>query len=393
MKTITTKSLNSEANISLSDTTIKTESQQPKSIKSKTVFSSTSTELPNETFKPIMAETSETPVEEEHAAKNVDTGILYSTLIDAVIAAKSGETVQLLMNSQGSGIGLYSEYHINTNKVPAHGVYCQTKDLTIDLNTFTYTVTKDLQGHGGKNVNQAIHLDTFRSVDNVISPVFPKITIKNGTINISKDLTSSKFIIQNYTDLTLQNVTIDGSDLNSENTLKSTYTVSNNNGNVKVANSTILAQSTFAEDVKSVALDICYFQSYAAPTVTISENSVIAGNIEIGKAQKTVENDTESLKLILDSGRLNGNILFDYSLDTGVKPTIQKISTFTADSVDIDTILAVADVVNEYGEKIQPSNSSQTIQQPSSAMAYAFQAAYVNQQRLQTIQRHFRLNH
>lgn len=102
------------------------------------------------------------------------------------------------------------------------------------------------------------------------------IIIKNGTI-ISED---AKMVIQNYSNLVLDNVIIEGR----ENNL---YLLSNNYGNIVLRNGTkILATS-------GVAFDLYYGMQAvydAGVTVTIEDNSVvIKGPIEYGKAARASE--------------------------------------------------------------------------------------------------------
>lgn len=101
----------------------------------------------------------------------------YETLADAVAAAKSGDTVELLKTSEGPGI-----------KVEGTG-----REITIDLNNWTYTVTSPLVGSAGTETNG------FQLLKG------NKVTIENGGLVFSAN---AKMGIKNYCDLTLNNVQI-----------------------------------------------------------------------------------------------------------------------------------------------------------------------------------------
>ena len=140
----------------------------------------------------------------------------YETLAAAVAAVPTGveTTVQLLSNAQGDGI-----------IVPSG-----TK-MVLDLGGFTYEVTTNLAGSEGAKT-QAFQL--LRNSD---------ITIKNGTITSSVAL----MLIQNYANLTLLNVTLDGTKLQGTGR----YVLSNNNGEILIGEGTTInaKDGDFAFDV------------------------------------------------------------------------------------------------------------------------------------------------
>ena len=100
------------------------------------------------------------------------------------------------------------------------------------------------------------------------------VTIKNGTL-INED---AKVLIQNYSNLTLDNVKLVGSPNN-------LYVLSNNYGNVVLKNGTTI---TAAKD--RVAFDVYYGMSKVydgGVSVTIEDDSVVVrGKIEYGKADR-----------------------------------------------------------------------------------------------------------
>lgn len=127
----------------------------------------------------------------------------YDSLAAAVSAAQPGETVTLLQDFTGAGIKIET------------GV----KDgLTINLNGHTYTVTTTV-GSTGTETNG------FQLLKG------GSITITNGTIVVGTN--SARILIQNYCDLTLDKVTLNGS-TNTE------YVLSNNNGNTTIKGGTTI---------------------------------------------------------------------------------------------------------------------------------------------------------
>ena len=112
----------------------------------------------------------------------------YETLESAVADANDGDTIELLQNASGAGL------FVGPNKFTANG-------LTIDFGDHTYTVTSPVGSTG--TVNQMLHFEQGN-----------KITLTNGTINITDDSTERaafEMIMQNYGSLTIDEMTIDGS--------------------------------------------------------------------------------------------------------------------------------------------------------------------------------------
>lgn len=182
-------------------------------------------------------------------------GYCYPTLaaaVEAVIqsADKTG-TVTLLKDAQGAGIGLF-------NGKGATGV-----DLTIDFGGHTYTCMDPAVGSTGTE-SQGFHLER----DN-------KVTLKNGTIAVSESSTKTQMLIQNYCDLTLENLTLKGAAVTG-------YIVSSNYGDITMTNVDI--DGTAAN---LVAIDLMHWlgTGYAdkAPTMVINNTSAntINGSIDV----------------------------------------------------------------------------------------------------------------
>ena len=172
-------------------------------------------------------------------------GECYTTLADAVAAAKDGATITLLKDST------------------ENGVKGENKGFVIDLNGHTLKIGNPLVGSTGTETNG---FQLLKSAGNV--------TFKNGTLTTEE----AYILIQNYCNLTLDNMVLDGRNIPVHATRPDSvvrYTLSNNCGNVTINNITIYAPETLG-----VAFDSCKYGDYAIPTVTVSGNSTIYGRIE-----------------------------------------------------------------------------------------------------------------
>ena len=219
----------------------------------------------------------------------------YETLEAAFAAATDGATITLLADCAGNGI-----------KVP-QGKY--TTGLTVDFGGFTYTVDGETVGSTGTETNG------FQLLKG------NNITFKNGTITSTK----AKILVQNYSNLTLEGMTLT---LNNPN-YASAYTLSNNNGNTVINSTTINANPA-----GGFAFDVCRYSSYPSVSVEVKGSSVINGNVEIS-ASKSDAKDGFGLKLT--SGTLNGDIVVDASAAAAMKATpekatVTKANTFTKDA-------------------------------------------------------------
>lgn len=203
----------------------------------------------------------------------------YATLVDAIAAAKDGDTVTLLQDCSGDGI------------VVDVGKFA-TKGLTVDFGGHSYTVGGKLVGSTGTASN-GFQLNK----DN-------KITFKNGAIygdasvagDDETDWTGAPAImIQNYCDLTLTGMTISGGE-------ETVYTMSNNNGNVVIKDSTITAGKASSYGSGPFAFDVCRYASYPSVTVTVKGNSVINGDVEVSG---TIGED-QSRQLYVEGGKFTG---------------------------------------------------------------------------------------
>lgn len=175
-----------------------------------------------------------------------------SAAVDAVVQSenKTG-TVTLLKDSSGGGIGLFgAQGHVGVN-------------LTIDFGGHTYTCQDPAVGSTG-TASQGFHLETGNTV-----------TLKNGSICVAQDSANTKMLIQSYCNLSLENLSLMGSDVTE-------YMISCNYGDVSLNNVTIDGTHSGL-----VALDVMHWlgTQYAdkAPTVTVvnDSNHYIKGDIDV----------------------------------------------------------------------------------------------------------------
>lgn len=189
-------------------------------------------------------------------------GVVYETLSEAIAAAVEA--------SQGTE-GLRSPLNGNVVKLlgdtsnPAL-IIPEGSNIVIDLNGYTLTMVGPGVGSSPKTATLGFQLlkDSY-------------VTFKNGVIRFNDP--KLKMGIQNYCNLTLDNVHVWGS-----STI--TYVVSNNYGNVKFKNGTIIEPTG-----SNIAFDAWYGMrpEYDVPgvNVTIEDDTVdIRGSVEFGKANR-----------------------------------------------------------------------------------------------------------
>lgn len=193
----------------------------------------------------------------------------YATLAAAVAAAQDGNTITLLKDSVGSGIGTYKD----PGKDMCGNQQIAAKGFTIDFNGHTYSVDRPAVG-SKKYETQGFHLEWKGSVETT-----PNITLKNGTLNVAEQHDPNlKLLIQNYCNLTLDNMTVDGTNL-TKGWGTYTYVTSNCNGTVKIKDTTIISENPSLD----VAFDVDGDKDgrpYGAVSLTIEGNSKISGKFE-----------------------------------------------------------------------------------------------------------------
>ena len=227
----------------------------------------------------------------------------YTTLTAAVNAVSDGETITLLKDATGDGVKVTSG-----------------KNFTLDFGGHTYTVDGTTVGSAGTET-QAFQL--LKDSD---------ITFKNGTITSSKAL----MLVQNYSNLTLDNMTLDGSKLIGD----APFTSSNNNGTVNVTGNTSIIAKTggYAFDVS--------FANTSYPNgaqVTIDTTGTI-GAINFNTWSQGGTNFAGSLTV--KNGTIGEITVDDDALTLGA---VDKITitggTFANKSINADATLLVVDNV------------------------------------------------
>ena len=203
--------------------------------------------------------------------QNMTTGQLYTTLEAAINAVNLDESNGL------NEIILYGDLSGNGVKVESG------KTVSVNLNGYTYNIDGTTVGSSGTETNgfQLLKDST--------------VTFKNGVIASSK----AKILIQNYSNLTLNNITLDGSKLVG----LYPYTLSNNNGITNIIDSVIIAKkNSYAFDVYGG------FSDYSGPKVIVSGNSVIDGKIEVAIDSKNGTQHYLSIKdgVCFDKVIING---------------------------------------------------------------------------------------
>ena len=169
----------------------------------------------------------------------------YETLAGAVASVTDGTatTITLLRDASGDGI-----------------IIASGRNITIDLNNHTYTIDGNTVGSSGTETNG------FQLLKGA------NVTIKDGKITSTK----AKILIQNYCNLTLHNVVLDG-----RNLVGSAYTLSLNCGKIQITGSTSILAKT-----GGVAFDLYYWPSGSYPEgvqVTVDTTGTISGPIELAE--------------------------------------------------------------------------------------------------------------
>lgn len=168
----------------------------------------------------------------------------YETVAGAVASVTDGTatTITLLRDASGDGI-----------------IIASGRNITIDLNNHTYTVSGKTVGSSGTETNG---FQLLRGAN---------VTIKDGKITSDK----AKILIQNYCNLTLQNVELDGRNLVGS----VPYTLSLNCGKIQITgNTSILAETG------GVAFDLYYWPKggYSEGVqVTVDTTGTISGPVEV----------------------------------------------------------------------------------------------------------------
>lgn len=201
----------------------------------------------------------------------------FNTVFEKALQEESASIKVTSPITNGSGIGIF-------NSAPD----TQIKKLTIDFGGNTYTFMTNPVGSPGTET-QAVHLEKGHTV-----------ILQNGKLEVGSTSDSNfKWGIQNYCDLTLENMVIDGSNLKDS----VSYTMSNNHGNVVIKDSTIIAKEG------GFAFDVYYWPSngYADGVSVTVTDSIIDGRIKVTvDGKNAIGNNTHSLSI--SGGTLVGGL-------------------------------------------------------------------------------------
>lgn len=201
------------------------------------------------------------------SAVQVSAGTFSDPTPLAFLKKEANVKVVLEKDYSGPGLGIFK----NGNGDAA--------SVEIDLGGNQWTLNDNpLFGSTG-TVSQYFHLEKDATV-----------VFRNGTL-VPENSASGKMLIQNYSNLTLDGVTITGGST-------CEYVVSNNNGSCNIINSTITATEG------KCAFDVFSFSSYEGVTVTVDGESVINGRVEFGG-----DNNKMNGRLIVNGGTFNGNLI------------------------------------------------------------------------------------
>ena len=177
---------------------------------------------------------------DENISPIIVNGVAYQTLDAAVAAAKTGEQTIIALSQDMAGNGVKT---------------IKGQDVVIDLGGHTFDIDGSLVGSTGTETSG------FQLLKG------SKVTFKNGTLKSKK----ASLLIQNYSDLTLENVTLDATGG------VALYVLSNNHGTVKIIGSS----SILAPEGKH-AFDVYYWPPAYSDGVNVYVNTtgIIRGAIE-----------------------------------------------------------------------------------------------------------------
>lgn len=219
------------------------------------------------------------------------------------------------------------------------------QEFTFDLGRHTYTVTDPTVGSTGTETN------AFQLM------MGSNLTFRNGVI--TTESASGKILIQNYSNLKLEGVTLKGGP-------HTAYTLSNNNGNVTIgARTNIYAGGASPK----AAFDVCRFAGYESVVVTVEKGAgEIAGVIEtsvfgsatgkgpfglninggnLSKASLVCDGDSaEAIKVVKDpSVALAAPGGHEWVGGTLVKPSEKAVAAVVKPSGDVATFAKLADAL------------------------------------------------
>lgn len=193
----------------------------------------------------------------------------YDSLQEAVTAAGTTKsTITLLRDASGNGV-----------KVPSN------RNIIFDFAGWTYNIDGTTVGSTGTETNgfQLLKDST--------------IEFRNGTLTSTKAI----ILIQNYSNLTLSDMNLDGSETNN-------YVLSNNFGNINITGNTSITAA-----LGKTAFDVYYWPAGGygdGVSVTVDTTGTITGKIEYSSDGTTTgkANVAEKATLVIKQGTIDGEI-------------------------------------------------------------------------------------
>lgn len=247
------------------------------------------------------------------SVEDYDAGTKYCCVSANNSIAKIGDNKYASLADAIDAVPLYktspTAIQMACNVTNATGISVPSgKNFIIDFNNHTYTCVSDPAGSTGTK-NQVLQLLKGSTI-----------TMKNGTVNVAESAKDQfRFIIQNYCDLTLNNMKIDGTNLNITGK-NSTYAISNNYGDTKFIDTEITASN--ATSKTNVAFDCYYYGNDTYPSVSVEvTNSTINGAIEYAQASSpkyTANFEGHKHKIIINSGTFSDLSGIQYCTDGAV---------------------------------------------------------------------------
>lgn len=229
--------------------------------------------------------------EDKNIARISDTNKKFFTLQGAFDAVGNDSTIILLKDASGDGVILYGK---------------DAKTVTLYLNNHTYTV--DGQAVGSRDYEtQGFHFEKGWNI-----------TVKNGTLTA----TSPKvvFLIQNYSNLSLQNVTLDES-----NNSRTKYVISNNFGSLTTTGNTVIKAAE-----GNVAFDVYYGLSASYDegiNVKIGNGTAIKGIVQYDKDSRIKTEDWTEKAVIEVADNVDlSDVTFENEGNSKVTPNVKTSS-------------------------------------------------------------------
>ena len=256
-----------------------------------------------------------------------------ASVADRTNADATPTTITLLADTLGRAV-----------KVPSN------KNIVFDLNGHTYTITKPAVGSTGTTTSG------FQLLKN------SNVTFKNGILQhntkyteVADDL-DVQILIQNYANLTLENVTLNARSVGEDADGTCLYALSNNFGNVTIKGSTNIYADVERDPSKGtggVAFDLWYTSGTYGTGVNVTFDEtfcgIVDGKIEYGANKDHEDWENKACLTIKGSGTFTAENFIFYNTDS------------TTANIDIHGGIFrfnVASYVNSNSEYLQGPNNT-----------------------------------